>query len=93
LDTCGHVTGRVLAGLLRYVDLVLYDLKHMDSARHRKLIDISKDEDHGQAYSLRGFEPPTSLVEWPTLGSKEEEIDPAGRALCIRWLSLTGVLI
>ena len=41
LDTCGHVTGRVLAGLLRYVDLVLYDLKHMDSVRHRELTGVS----------------------------------------------------
>jgi pyruvate-formate lyase-activating enzyme len=80
-------------GLLRYVDLVLYDLKHTGPAHRRELIDISKDEEPGQVYSLRGLKPLTLLVEWPTLRSKEEEIDPAERALFIRWLSLTGVLV
>jgi pyruvate formate lyase activating enzyme len=35
LDTCGAVSWEVLARLYPYVDLVLYDLKEADPARHR----------------------------------------------------------
>lgn len=33
LDTCGQVEWTTLRGLLSHVDLVLYDLKHMDTPR------------------------------------------------------------
>lgn len=35
LDTCGQVPWEVLARVLPYVDLVLFDIKHMDSEKHR----------------------------------------------------------
>jgi pyruvate formate lyase activating enzyme len=34
LDTCGYSDKKILKRLLQYTDLVLYDLKHMDSERH-----------------------------------------------------------
>jgi pyruvate formate lyase activating enzyme len=34
LDTCGHVSGDVLERVLPYVDLILYDIKHMDAEQH-----------------------------------------------------------
>jgi pyruvate formate lyase activating enzyme len=37
LDTCGYIRWEVMAGVLEYVDLVYYDLKHMDVERHREL--------------------------------------------------------
>jgi pyruvate formate lyase activating enzyme len=36
LDTCGQVSQTVLAGLLPYVDILLYDIKEIDSAKHKK---------------------------------------------------------
>ena len=36
IDTCGHATYENLARLLDCADLFLYDLKHLDSLRHRK---------------------------------------------------------
>jgi len=36
LDTCGHVAQEVLAALLPYCDLLLYDLKEIDSEKHKK---------------------------------------------------------
>ncbi len=36
LDTCGYYSEKVLRSILPYVDLVLYDLKIMDSEKHRK---------------------------------------------------------
>lgn len=34
LETCGQVSWEVLESLLPYLDLVLYDIKHMDTKRH-----------------------------------------------------------
>jgi pyruvate formate lyase activating enzyme len=36
IETCGFAKWEVLKGILEYVDLVLIDFKHMDSARHRE---------------------------------------------------------
>jgi pyruvate formate lyase activating enzyme len=36
LDTCGHVPWEILESTLAYVDLVLYDIKSMDSGQHRE---------------------------------------------------------
>ncbi len=35
LDTCGQVSETLLAGLLPYVDVLLYDLKEIDPAKHK----------------------------------------------------------
>jgi len=40
LDTCGYVRWKVLEGILDYVDLVYYDLKHMDTGRHREFTGV-----------------------------------------------------
>jgi pyruvate formate lyase activating enzyme len=37
LETSGYFQSDKLERLLRFIDLVLYDIKHMDSVRHRKL--------------------------------------------------------
>lgn len=37
VETCGHVAPEVLARAVPLVDLFLYDIKHMDSARHKEL--------------------------------------------------------
>ncbi|MCK7505330.1 MAG: radical SAM protein [Desulfobacterales bacterium] len=36
LDTCGQVSQSVLASLLPYVDILLYDIKEIDSEKHKK---------------------------------------------------------
>lgn len=43
LDTCGYAPWPVFEQVLRYVDLVLYDFKHMDAAEHRKLTGVPND--------------------------------------------------
>ena len=40
LDTCGHVKWQVMTEILKYVDLVYYDIKHMDTERHRELTGV-----------------------------------------------------
>lgn len=43
LDTCGYAPWEVLELVLRHVDLVLYDLKHMDAGEHQRLTGVSND--------------------------------------------------
>ena len=43
LDTCGHARWETLRPMLEYVDLVLFDLKHIDPAEHQKLTGVSND--------------------------------------------------
>jgi pyruvate formate lyase activating enzyme len=43
LDTCGYSPWPVLEDVLRHVDLVLYDFKHMDAAEHRKITGVPND--------------------------------------------------
>jgi len=43
LDTCGLVDWQTLEEILEYVDLVLFDLKHMDSEVHRNLTGVGNE--------------------------------------------------
>lgn len=50
LDTCGHCSAEVLGRLLPHADLVLYDLKLLDEALHRR------HTGHGLAHILGNLE-------------------------------------
>jgi len=41
IDTCGHAPWEKIKRVLEYVDLVLYDLKHLDPAEHQKMTGMS----------------------------------------------------
>ena len=43
LDTCGLVEWETLEDILEYVDLVLFDLKHMDSEAHRNITGVGNE--------------------------------------------------
>lgn len=43
LDTCGHARWETLRPMLEHTDLVLFDLKHMDSVQHKQLTGASND--------------------------------------------------
>jgi pyruvate formate lyase activating enzyme len=55
LDTCGYASWATVKQVLEYVDLVLYDLKHMDPVEHKKhtgvpnelILDNAKRIHHG----------------------------------------------
>jgi len=44
LDTCGQVSQTVLAGLLPYVDILLYDIKEIDSPKHKKFVGYGNEK-------------------------------------------------
>ena len=43
LETCGHTPWTVLESLLPYLDYILYDFKHIDSAIHRLYTGVGND--------------------------------------------------
>lgn len=43
LDTCGYAKWDTARKVLEYVDLVLYDLKHMDPVEHEKFTGVSNE--------------------------------------------------
>ncbi len=43
IDTCGYAPWETLRRILEYVDLVLYDLKHMDPASHKRYTGVSNE--------------------------------------------------
>jgi pyruvate formate lyase activating enzyme len=43
LDTCGHANWTTTKEVLRYVDLVLFDFKHMNPEMHKKYTGVSND--------------------------------------------------
>jgi pyruvate formate lyase activating enzyme len=44
LDTSGYANWEVLDKLLNYTDLVLYDIKHLDSARHQEATGVPNEQ-------------------------------------------------
>ncbi|MFC1869755.1 glycyl-radical enzyme activating protein [Chloroflexota bacterium] len=50
LDTCGMVEWKTLKGILEHVDLVLFDVKHMDTKMHKRLTGV------GNAIILQNLE-------------------------------------
>jgi pyruvate formate lyase activating enzyme len=43
IETCGFMRWDTLRSILRYMDLVLYDIKHMDSNEHRRLTGVPNE--------------------------------------------------
>lgn len=43
IDTCGHAPWETVRQVLEYVDLVLYDFKHMDPAQHKRCTGVSNE--------------------------------------------------
>lgn len=66
LDTCGHCTWEALQKMLGYVDLVLFDIKHMDPVRHRILTGVSNELILENASRLSGTGIPV-IVRFPLI--------------------------
>jgi pyruvate formate lyase activating enzyme len=43
LDTCGYVKWKIMKGILDHTDLVYYDLKHMDTEKHREFTGVGNE--------------------------------------------------
>lgn len=61
IETCGYAPWEKLKSLLKYTDLVLYDLKHMDPTIHKELTGVSNE------LILKNLEAVFSLAKVPTI--------------------------
>ncbi|MDY6844949.1 MAG: glycyl-radical enzyme activating protein [Thermodesulfobacteriota bacterium] len=52
LDTCGHCDWEILEEMAKYVDVFLYDLKHMDSSEHKRLTNVENEKSLGNLRKL-----------------------------------------
>ncbi len=43
IDTCGYADWHILKHLMKNVDVILYDLKHMDNIQHKRLTGVSNE--------------------------------------------------
>ncbi len=62
LETCGHGPWAHLEGLLRHVDLLQFDIKHMDAARHRELTGQSNDLVLANLKRVPAVKPPGEVI-------------------------------
>ena len=89
LDTCGNVRWNVIKSVLPYVDLILYDLKHISPSKHRVytrasneliLKNLKRLADYGVAIEIR-------MLVIPTINDSHLYIERAAKFLA----SLNGV--
>jgi pyruvate formate lyase activating enzyme len=62
IETCGYVKWDILDGILRYLDLVYMDIKHMSIEEHKKLTSRENDLIHANARKLAEKYPDTPFV-------------------------------
>jgi pyruvate formate lyase activating enzyme len=83
VDTAGHYPWRLLASLLPHLDLVLYDVKLLDPALHRRFIGNDGSQSHANLASLAMTKCPF-IVRTPVIGGvndSEEVIDGIARRI------------
>jgi pyruvate formate lyase activating enzyme len=85
LDTCGYATWEAFASVLEHVDLVLYDIKHMDAAIHRRYTGVSNLR---MLKNLQAIMQQTRVAVWvripviPGFNHTREAISAMGAFLC-----------
>ena len=73
IETCGYREWDALSGMLRYVNLVLYDLKHMDSKKHKLFTGVPNDLILQNAMRIARAEIPM-IIRFPIIpGYTDEE--------------------
>ena len=72
LDTCGQMSQAALASLLPYVDILLYDIKEIDSERHKKFTGTGNEKILANAilaanYKKTHISPKTLWIRTPVI--------------------------
>ena len=83
LDTCGYTSWGTLKRILEYTDLVLYDIKHIDSEKHKKLTGVSNEIILNNAKNLLSAKVPTifRIPIIPEYNDEKENIEAIARFL------------
>ena len=77
LDTTGFAPGEKFLEIAPYVDLFLYDIKHMDSARHKSLTGVPNELilDNARLLAANGAKLQVRYPVIPKLNSSQENIE------------------
>jgi pyruvate formate lyase activating enzyme len=62
LETCGHAPWPHFAVVLQHVDLIQFDIKHMDAARHRELTGQSNELILDNLRKVRSIKDPRDVI-------------------------------
>jgi pyruvate formate lyase activating enzyme len=85
IETCGHVKWEYLEEILEYVDLLYFDLKHMDPPKHEEFTGVSNELILGNLQRLLSEKRKATLVVRipviPGYNDSEENIRSSGRFL------------
>jgi pyruvate formate lyase activating enzyme len=83
LDTCGHVDWGAFKSILEHVDLVLYDLKHIDSTSHEKFTGVSNGLILSNLEKVTGMGKPLVIrvPVIPGLNDDPDQFDEMGKFL------------
>ncbi len=76
LDTTGYASWATVEKVLPYVDLFLYDLKHMDSAKHKAVIGVPNEPilDNAKRLAEAGAKLQVRIPVIPMFNNDEENI-------------------
>ncbi|MDO5408278.1 MAG: choline TMA-lyase-activating enzyme [Eubacteriales bacterium] len=77
IETCGHANTGKLLEIAEYVDLFLFDIKHMDPKRHNELTGISNEQIHKNLSELlkRRYNVKVRMPMLKGINDSREEID------------------
>ena len=80
LDTTGYADYKIIREILSYIDLFLYDIKHMNSETHKKLIGVPNEMilENAENIAHDGGKLQIRLPIIPGVNDSEEEIDAVG---------------
>jgi pyruvate formate lyase activating enzyme len=78
IDTCGHVSWRAMQKALPFVDLVLYDIKHISPLEHQRYTGANNRLILANLHRLCDFGVPVEIrmVIIPTINDSRELIEP-----------------
>ncbi len=83
LDTCGYVDWQTMKRILDYVDLVLYDIKHMDPAKHKMYTGVSNELIHKNAELMASlYDNVSMMIRFPIIkgyNDSEENVTDTAR--------------
>ena len=83
IDTCGHIDWRIMQKALPFVDLVLYDIKHISPLQHQRYTGTTNRLILANLRRICGFGVPIEIrmVIIPTINDSRELIEPTARLL------------
>ena len=94
LDTCGYAKWEIMKQILQHVDLVLYDLKHMDPVAHQLYTGVSNDvilENARRIYQELNIPVLVRIPVIPGFNDSMENIEATGRFVAAELGTLTEV--